>query len=102
MPEPRLRAGNGPRTPAVTESRLFLLTMHSRPVILTCVAVGASALLVAGCGGGNGSPGVANIASPSATGTTATTTTQGAGSGQTGKSLGKPPGQGGQFQISMS
>ena len=68
-----------------------------RPIILTSAfAVGAFALLGAGCGGGGGSPGVASVAS------SGTTTTQ-SGSGSPDKTSGGPSvGRGGQFQIAMS
>ena len=65
------------------------------------VAAGAVAALASGCGGGAGSPGVANLGAVS-TGAATTTTTQG-GLGTGGKAFG-PSGGGahGQFQLSMS
>ena len=74
-----------------------------RPIMLTSAfAVGAFALVAAGCGGGEGSPGIASIA---ASGTTATTTTSpttqsGSGSGKAVGGLGG--GLSGQFQIAMN
>lgn len=62
--------------------------------IALIVAVGALALLVAGCGGGGGSPGIANLAGS----TTAVTTTTQSGPESGGKPFG-PPG-GGQFSFS--
>jgi hypothetical protein len=68
-----------------------------RPIMLvSAIAVGAFALLAAGCGGGGGSPGVASL------GSSTTTTTQ-SGSGPATKALGGPGGapRGAQFQMSM-
>jgi hypothetical protein len=75
-----------------------------RPIMLTSAfAVGAFALLAAGCGGGTASPGIASIASSGTTAaTTTTTTTPGptqSGSGSAEKPVG---GLGGQFQIAMN
>ena len=60
------------------------------------VATGAVVVLAAGCGGGSGSPGVANLAGAATTAATTTTTPSGSGFG--GKVLGP---SGGQFQLSM-
>ncbi len=50
--------------------------MHCRPLIhASVVAVAAFSLLAAGCGGGGGSPGVANVASTTAASTTTAATT---------------------------
>jgi hypothetical protein len=61
--------------------------------------VGAFALLAAGCGGGGGTPGVANLAASGATTTTSTpsATTQSGGPGPSVKG-----GPGGHFQIAMN
>ena len=68
-------------------------------MLSSAFAVGAFALLGAGCGGGGGSPGIASVAS----GTTATTSTTQSGSGPVTKESGGPSaGQGGQFQIAMN
>ena len=61
------------------------------------VATGAVVVLAAGCGGGSGSPGVANLAGSGTT--AATTTTPPTRSGFGGKAFG--PTGGGQFQLSM-
>ena len=75
-----------------------------RPIMLTSAfAVGAFALVAAGCGGGGGSPGIASIASPGTSATTTATTTTQSGSGPAGKAAGGlGGGQGGQFQIAMN
>ena len=62
------------------------------------VAAGALAVLTAGCGGGAGSPGIANLAGSS---TTAATTTTPSGSGTESKPFGGPGGPRGQFRLSM-
>jgi hypothetical protein len=72
-------------------------------MLTSAFAVGAFALLAAGCGGGTASPGIASIASSGTTSaTTTTTTTPGptqSGSGSAEKPVG---GLGGQFQIAMN
>src|SRR5581483_12364394 len=76
--------------------------MRRRPIILvSVVAVAALGLLAAGCGGGGGSPGVANLGTDAAV-TTPGTTTQSTGSGT--KALGGGPriGPTGHFAIGMA
>lgn len=70
-----------------------------RSIAFTVAAGTAVALLAAGCGGGTGSPGIANLAGSSTTAATTTTTRNDSGSG--GKVFG-PGGGHGQFQLSMS
>ena len=70
-------------------------------MLSSAFAVGAFALLSAGCGGGGGSPGIASVASSGTTATTSTTTQSGAGP-VTKESGGPRVGQGGQFQIAMN
>jgi hypothetical protein len=75
-----------------------------RPIMLTSAfAVGAFALLAAGCGGGAAAPGIASIASSGTTAATTTTTTT-AGPTQSGSGSAEKPvgGLGGQFQIAMN
>ena len=74
--------------------------MRRRPLILvSVVAVAGFALVAAGCGGGGGSPGVANLGT-NAAGTTPATTTE-SSSAAPGK-LGTAGGGNGQFQIGMN
>src|SRR5438067_5305919 len=74
--------------------------MRRRPLILvSAVAVAGFALVAAGCGGGGGSPGVANLGT-NAAGTTPATTTESSPAAP-GK-LGTPGGSNGQFQIGMN
>ncbi len=69
-------------------------------MLTSAFAVGAFALLAAGCGGGGGSPGIASVASSGTTATTSTTTQS--GSGPADKAFGGSGGeQGGQFQMAM-
>ena len=69
-------------------------------MLTSAFAVGAFALLAAGCGGAGGSPGVASVAS---SGTTATTSTTTQSSAPADKALGgSGGGQGGQFQMAMN
>lgn len=75
--------------------------MRRRPVILvSAAAAGASALLAAGCGGGSGSPGVANLGTNAAGTTPAATTQSGSGSSDKAPS-GAGAGPSGQFEIGM-
>jgi len=70
-------------------------------MLTSAFAVGAFALLAAGCGGGGGSPGIASVASSGTTATTSTTTQS--GSGPADKAFGGSGGeQGGQFQMAMN
>ena len=74
--------------------------MRRRPYILaSVVAVAGFALAAAGCGGGGGSPQVANLGT-NAAGTTPATTTESSPAAP-GK-LGTPGGANGQFQIGMN
>jgi len=74
--------------------------MRRRPfVLVSAVAVAGFALVAAGCGGGGGSPGVANLGT-NAAGTTPATTTESSPAAP-GK-LGTPGGASGQFQIGMN
>jgi len=68
-------------------------------VLVSAVAVAGFALVAAGCGGGGGSPGVANLGT-NAAGTTPATTTESSPAAP-GK-LGTPGGANGQFQIGMN
>ena len=68
-------------------------------VLVSAVAVAGFALVAAGCGGGGGSPGVANLGT-NAAGTTPATTTE--SSPATPGKLGTPGGANGQFQIGMN
>lgn len=76
--------------------------MRRRPYILaSVVAVAGFALVAAGCGGGGGSPQVANLGT-NAAGTTPASTTESSPQAPPGK-LGTPGGShGGQFQIGMN
>jgi hypothetical protein len=68
---------------------------------MTATSAGAFALLAAGCGGGNGSPSVASIASSTTPGSTTTSTTQ-EGSGQEGQAPGGPGGGRQSFRLAMN
>jgi hypothetical protein len=72
-------------------------------MLTSAFAVGAFALLAAGCGGGAAAPGIASIASSGTTAATTTTTTT-AGPTQSGSGSAEKPvgGLGGQFQIAMN
>jgi hypothetical protein len=76
--------------------------MRRRPYILApAVVVAGVALVAAGCGGGGGSPQVANLGT-NAAGTTPASTTESSSQAPPGK-LGTPGGShGGQFQIGMN
>lgn len=75
--------------------------MRRPEAALVCVvAIAGFALLAAGCGGGGGSPGVANLAGGAAD-TTAGTTTQ-SNAGPSDKASGPPAGPGGQFKLAMN
>ena len=70
-----------------------------RFIAAPAVTAAAVALLAAGCGGGAGSPGIANLAGSS---TTAVTTTTQSNSGSGGKAIGPGGAPHGQFRLSMN
>jgi hypothetical protein len=76
--------------------------MRCCPFIFTAaVSAGAFALLAAGCGGGEASPGVATISSSTTPASTTTSTTPG-GSGSGGKAFSGPGSAQGNFRIAMN